>query len=182
MNKITKRIALGLAFVMATAFLAGCGSEEKMGYVDVVKVRQESAKGKEISAKVTAKQQAITERLEKVEQGDDQAKLKEEVAKAKQEMNLYGYAMEKEFENTMQATVAQIARDKKLTVVVDKYAITSGGTDITQDVLDQMNKSSKENPKGDGAAKGDASKDAKANGADKKEEPAKVDGKSDEKK
>lgn len=138
MKKITRRIALGLAMALSLGVLAGCGNNEKVGYVNLAQIQQESSKSVEIEKRIADKQTEIAERLQKSQKEDSREEFNKKLQKSQEEMQIFKLAMQREFKSNVDVAVADIARKKELTIVVDKYAELSGGEDITAQVLDKM--------------------------------------------
>lgn len=138
MNKKVKRIALGLVMALSVAFISGCGNSEKIGYVNLQQVQTESAKYKEVQERVKAKQQEIVKRLSDSEKKDTKIEFDKKLKKSQEEMQIFQLAMQREFKSSIDVAVADVAREKELTIVVDKSASLSGGEDITKAVIDKM--------------------------------------------
>ncbi len=161
MKRGMKQLLVALSLVVATGFIAGCGSSEKAGYVDSLKIRQESAKAQELEGKITQRQQAIQERLQKAQQEKSAEEFNTEVQKARQEMSAFSSAMSTEYRNSVEAATAQVAKEKKLTVVLDQAAMVQGGEDITDAVLDKMGRKAANNTTDSANATNAASGNAK---------------------
>lgn len=138
MKNSTRKIALGLVMALSLGVLAGCGNTEKIGYVNLAQIEQDSSKYEEIQNKITDKQNEIAARLEKAQKEDSQEEFNKKLQKSQEEMQIFKLAMERELKTNIDVAVADIAREKKLTIVVDKYAELSGGEDITSQVLDKL--------------------------------------------
>lgn len=139
MNKNVKRLALiGLA-AMSIGLVAGCGNSDSIGTIDMNKVVTQSNKAKELNQKMQAKQAEITKQLEAAQKSQSEQEFQQTQAKAQQELQVFGQAMGNEFKQTVEANVAEISKEKKLTAVVNEGAVISGGTDITDEVIQKMN-------------------------------------------
>lgn len=144
MKKIGKNLTLAFTALMLTGLLAGCGNTEKIGYVDVAKIRTESVKAKIIETQVAERQSQMMQQLTELQAKETPEKFQQEAARLDEEMNIYRLAMSKEFKNAIEASTADVAREKKMTMVVDRYAIPGGGEDITAEVLAKMDAAAKE--------------------------------------
>ncbi len=144
MKRGMKQLLVAFSLFAVTGLVAGCGSSEKAGYVDSLKVRQESAKAHELEDKVIKRQEAVQARLQKAQQEKSEAEYAVEVQKAKQEMSAFSSAMSTEYRNAVESATAQVAKEKKLTVVLDQGAMVQGGEDITEAVLDKMGRQKKD--------------------------------------
>ena len=143
MKRGMKQLLVAFSLFAATGLVAGCGSSEKAGYVDSLKVRQESAKAHELEDKVIKRQEAVQAGLQKAQHEKSVAEYAVEVQKAKQEMSAFSSAMSTEYRNAVESATAQVAKEKKLTVVLDQGAMVQGGEDITEAVLDKMGRQKK---------------------------------------
>jgi outer membrane protein len=85
---------------------------------------QESARLKELQDKSTAADAALTKLSEEFEKqfGEKKNKLSEEIR------------------NDILKAIEAVAKDKKLSLVLDKIAVLYGGTDITEPVISRLNK------------------------------------------
>ena len=137
-----KRMSLGVILMASLAFMVGCGNEEKVGYVDLGRVQMESAKYQELQQKVEARRADILKRIQEVEQSGDQAKVQQTLQSTQQEIQTFMTAMSREFESSVNAAVADVARQKSLTIVTDKTTTLTGGEDITDAVLDKLGRKS----------------------------------------
>lgn len=138
MNKLVKRLTLGLTLVVAMGLLAGCGSEEKMGYVDKAKILSQSTKAQEVQTKLQTKSKEIKDRLAASHANQSPEEYAKAEQSAQEEMAIYQGAVLREFQNYMESNLAVVAKDKKLGIIVDKAAITSGGIDVTEDLLKRL--------------------------------------------
>lgn len=140
MTKKTKRIFAGLALMLSVTVLAGCGSQDKVGYVNQTKIIQETQKGNDISKKFQDKQIEIMTRLQQAQNSQDAATFLKTQADAQKEMQVFQQALESEFESSLQATAASIAQEKGLTMVTKQGVVVGNGVDITDEVIQKMGK------------------------------------------
>ena len=160
MNKNAKRVLAGLTMMVSVGLIAGCGTNEQIGYIDMQKIQTESQKGQDTQAKLQAKISEINARLaQEQSSGQDANTMMQNQQKAQQEFQTYQQAMIKDFESAVD-TNAQAVAKKNLTAGVDKQALISGGVDITDEVLNKMGKAANA---GQTANSGAASSDANAN-------------------
>lgn len=138
MTKMMKRAMASALLVMSMGVLAGCGNDDNLGYVDTNKAIQQSPKYKEIMTKMEERSNQIQTRLKTAESSQTPEAYKKTKASAEQEFALFRSAMYKELQSYVENNVASIAKEKKLTIVVDKNAVTSGGTDITDELIKKM--------------------------------------------
>ena len=63
MGKVWKRCAAAMAIVLTVGMLAGCGSEDKVGVVDMTRVGKEAPQAQQVEQKIKDKQESITKEL-----------------------------------------------------------------------------------------------------------------------
>lgn len=138
MNKNVKLIVLIMALFTFTVLLGGCSSNTTVGIVDVNKVMTESPKVKQFQDQLNAKGKELTDQLEK-----DKPNISAEEFQKRQEA-AYGdflklkQDMESQIQASMQQALEQVAKDKKIGVVLYKNSVAQGGVDITPDVMAKM--------------------------------------------
>ena len=142
MNKQVKRLVAGVVLTMSLGLLAGCGTTDKVGTVHYAKLATESAKSKEIQAKMEVKFAEVNNRLVEAQSKQTPEEFEKTKQEAEQEFTVFKQAMANEFRSNVEVTVQGIAREKGLTIVQDKAVVISGATDITDDVLAKMNEQS----------------------------------------
>lgn len=136
--KQKKLLSVLFLLVFTTLVLSGCGSTNNVGVVDVNKVMTESGKVKQFQEQLNTKGKEMSEQLEK-----DKAGMTPEAFQKKQE-TAYGefmkmkQDMEGQIDTSMKQTLEQIAKDKKLGVVLYKNGVAQGGVDITEEVIQKM--------------------------------------------
>lgn len=138
MNVKGKRLVASLLLTLSLALVAGCGSSEKVGAVDMAKVGTESVKAKEIQTKLETKFAEINNRLVEAQGSQSPEEFAKTQEKAQEEFTVYKQAMANEFRSNLEATVAAVAKEKGFTIVQDKGAVLSGAEDITEDVMKKM--------------------------------------------
>ncbi len=136
--KQKKLVGLLLMLVFATLLLSGCSSTGNVGVLDVNKVMTESPKVKQFQEQLNTKGKELGEQLEK-----DKASMSPEEFQKKQEA-AYGdfmkmkQDMEGQIDTSIKQTLDQVAKEKKLGVVLYKNGVAQGGTDITEEVIKKM--------------------------------------------
>lgn len=134
-----KKLALLFLIVLTAALLGGCmSSGDNVGVIDVNKVMTESPKVKQFQDQLNTKGKELSDQLEK-----DKASLSPADFQKKQE-TLYAEFMKtkQDMEGQIDASIKQtldgIAKNKKLSVVLYKNGVAQGGTDITDEVIKQL--------------------------------------------
>lgn len=163
MTKKVKRLVVGALMVTTLGLVAGCGSQEQVGYVDGQTLMTQSQKGVDAKNKLLAKQQEIQKRVAQEAQGKSQEEQQQIMAKADQEFSIYQQAIVKDFRSTLDADVQAVAKEKQLTMVVEKNTLISGGTDITNDVLEKMGKAKDASTSNNQEASGQAAQSTQSN-------------------
>jgi len=136
--KYGKKLAVLLMLVFAAALLGGCSSSGNVGIIDVNKVMTDSPKVKQFQEQLNTKGKELSDQLEK-----DKATLSPADFQKRQEA-LYGdfmkmkQDMEGQIDSSIKQTLEGIAKDKKLSVVLYKNGVAQGGTDITDEVIKQL--------------------------------------------
>ena len=164
MTKKVKRLVAGALMAATLGLVAGCGTQDQVGYVDGQTLMTQSQKGVDAKNKLMAKQQEIQKRVAQETQGKSQEEQQQIMAKADQEFSIYQQAIVKDFRNNLDANVQAVAKEKHLTMVVEKNTLISGGEDITNDVLDKMGKA-KDASASNGQAAQPAAQPAQSNGS-----------------
>ena len=137
MKQTSKLVILSILVFTAT-LLGGCSSSGNIGVVDVNKVMTDSPKVKQFQDQLNVKGKALTDELAKekttLSPADFQKKQETvygEFMKTKQDM-------EKQVDDSIKQTLEQIAKDKKLSIVLYKNGVAQGGTDITDEVIQKL--------------------------------------------
>lgn len=145
-----------VAVVMAlmSVFMAGCGNETKLGYVDAERVMNEAPQIKTIRENIDAK----NKELETKEQDlyNNKASMSEEDFKKAQadiqrQYQGLGMQYQSQLKNTMDKVLAEVSTEKELSAVVPKTLVRSngmqiekkdfvvqGGIDITDEVIQKL--------------------------------------------
>ena len=139
MNKqIRIALVLVLVFVAGLA-LVGCNSgQASIGVLDVNKVMSDSPKIKQFQDQLNVKGKELSDQLEK-----DKASISAEEFQKRQE-TAYGeflktkQELESQIDTTIKQAIEQVSQEKKMGVVLYKNSVATGGTDITDAVIQKM--------------------------------------------
>lgn len=133
------RIALVLVIIfIAGLALAGCNSQPTIGVLDVNKVMSDSPKIKQFQEQLNVKGKELSDQLEK-----DKASISAEEFQKRQEA-AYGeflktkQDLEAQIDSNIKQAIEQVSQEKKMGVVLYKNSIATGGTDITDAVIQKM--------------------------------------------
>lgn len=133
-----KLLAAAAALAIGAFLLSGCGFGATVGVVDMAKVMSESPKVKGLQDQLNAKGKEITEKLEK----EKPTISKEEYEKRQDAAYGEFMKMKQDFENQIDASLKQaldqIAKEKKLGVILYKNGVAHGGVDVTDEVIKRM--------------------------------------------
>ncbi|WP_298702982.1 OmpH family outer membrane protein [uncultured Veillonella sp.] len=140
MNKKAKRVLAGLALMLSVTVLAGCGSQEKVGYINQHRILTETQKGVDIGNKIQQKEAEVINRLQEAQASQDEATFGQTQMQAQQEMQVFQRALASDFQNSIQASAAAIAKEKELTLVTKEGVVVGNGIDITDAVIEKMGK------------------------------------------
>lgn len=138
MNRLWKRV-LTVASIMAFAgMLSGCGSEDKIGTVDMTRIQQEAPLMQQYKQKTEDKQKAVEEELKQAQATMSPEDFQKKQAQAQQELNIFGASMQRQFMSDIQSKLGEIAKEKKVGIVVVKEAVPQGGIDVTDDLIQKL--------------------------------------------
>ena len=139
MNKKMKSLILGATMIMALPIIGGCGSNT-IGYVDSQKVVTQTAKSIEINKEINAKGKELQAKVDAA----DEASKAQVMTDAKQDFTAFTTAKNQELKQYIDQQVNELAKEKKLDVVLLKGAVVGGGVD---DLINKMGKASDEDIK-----------------------------------
>lgn len=126
--------------MIASAMLTfGCsGRNADFGTVDMKRVEAEAAAVKTTKEDFTKKMTELQEEMQKELEG----KSGEEAQKVSEDYAAKAKLVQSETQNKLKASLdaalAQVAKEKGLGAVLIKDVVPQGGTDVTQDVIDKM--------------------------------------------
>lgn len=126
------------AVMVLTGLLAGCGSEDKIGTVDMTRVQQEAPLVQQYKQKTEDKQKAVEEELKQAQASMSPEDFQKKQAQAQQELNIFGASMQRQFMSDIQSKLGDIAKEKKVGIVVVKEAVPQGGIDVTDDLIAKL--------------------------------------------
>jgi len=126
------------AVMVLTGLLAGCGSEDKIGTVDMTRVQQEAPLVQQYKQKTEDKQKAVEEELKQAQASMSPEDFQKKQTQAQQELNIFGASMQRQFMSDIQSKLGDIAKEKKVGIVVVKEAVPQGGIDVTDDLIAKL--------------------------------------------
>lgn len=133
-----KRMITLLMVVVLSVMMAGCFNAQKTGVVDVQRVMKDSGKVQQFQEQLNNSGKELTEKLEQ-EKGALSA---EQFQKRQQEVYADFVKQKQDLENQMDTLInqalADIAKEKDLSVVLYKTNVAQGGIDVTDDVIKKL--------------------------------------------
>lgn len=132
-------LTFGLLAVFAAAvLLGGCSTGQSVGVLDVQKVMTDSPKVKQFQDQLNAKGKELSDQLEKKKAtlSNEEFQKQQETAygdflKSKQEL-------EGQIDASIKQAMEQVAKEKKLDIILYKNGVAHGGTDVTDAVIQKM--------------------------------------------
>ena len=138
MKRLGKRFAAVVCMILAIGALSGCGSEYKVGYVDMARVQKEAPMVQQYQKKMEDKDKALNDELQKDKQSMSAEDFQKKQQQAQQERQIYAASMQQQFLSEIQTKLADIAKDKNVGIVVYKEVVPSGGIDVTDDLIAKL--------------------------------------------
>ena len=138
MKRLGKRFAAVVCMILAIGALSGCGSEDKVGYVDMARVQKEAPMVQQYQKKMEDKDKALNDELQKDKQSMSAEDFQKKQQQAQQERQIYAASMQQQFLPEIQTKLADIAKDKNVGIVVYKEVVPSGGIDVTDDLIAKL--------------------------------------------
>jgi outer membrane protein len=133
-----KRMVTLLMVVVLSVMVSGCFNAQKTGVVDVQRVMKDSAKVQQFQEQLNTSGKELTEKLEQEKStlsADAFQKRQQEVyadfVKQKQDL-------ENQMDTLINQALADIAKEKGLSVVLYKNNVAQGGIDVTDDVIQKL--------------------------------------------
>lgn len=134
-----KNLALVTLLLFTVVLLAGCGSSATaIGVFDVNKVMTESPKIKQFQEQLNTKGKELSDKLEKEKAGISEEEFQKRQEAAYAEFLKGKQELEGQVDASIKQAIDQVAKEKKLGVVLYKNGVAQGGTDITDEVIKRM--------------------------------------------
>ena len=130
-----------LACVMiACALLAvGCsGRNAAFGVVDMKKVEAEAPAVKTIKEDLTKKAKELQESMRKETEGKSQEEAQKIAQDKSAQMQVASSEAQAKLKASLDTALAEVSKEKRLSAVLIKDAVPSGGVDVTEDVIKKM--------------------------------------------
>ena len=139
MRKVNKLIICLVAVMTLGVIMTGCGfGKQNIGVLDTHKLN-DVPKLKQLSDQFKAKQQEFSDNIEK----DKKAGMKEEELSKKyadryKQLQDYNEEIQKQLEDAVRTAAEQVAKEKDLSVILNKMTVVSNGVDVTEDVVKKL--------------------------------------------
>lgn len=128
--------------LMSMGDVANAAPTSNIGVVDQQQVLSSNPSlSLQYQQKMTETATAMQKDFDEKSKGMSDAEKEKLFADMQQQFNEKRQAIEKEVEDQVNGAVKSVASKKGLSLVVEKNAVVYGGTDITKDVTDNLNKS-----------------------------------------
>jgi len=132
-------LALVLVTFLATLVLGGCASNQgAVGVLDMNKVMTDSPKIKQLQDQLNVKGKELSDALEKDKPNISADEFQKRQEAAYNEFLKTKQDLEGQIDASVKQALDQVAKEKKLGVILYKNGVAQGGTDITDDVLKRM--------------------------------------------
>jgi len=137
-------IARSVLVLMLTLTISGCG-QARIGYIDGEKVMEDAP---QIKAILTEAEQKLSEAQKEVEadlaktDGADEEEVQKKQLEAQRKLMGINQQYSAQLKQKLDSTLAQVAAEKKLDVVLESVemqkSVIQGGTDVTDDVIKKL--------------------------------------------
>jgi outer membrane protein len=133
-------LVIGLIMIFSAALLlAGCGANTGgVGVLDVNKVMTDSPKVKQFQDQLNAKGKELSDALEKEKPGLSQEEFQKKQEAAYGDFLKSKQDLEGQIDAAIKQALDQVAKEKKLGVILYKNGVAQGGTDVTDAVIQKM--------------------------------------------
>ena len=138
MKAIKKKFTALVLTVLAAGVLAGCGSEDNVGVVDTVRVQKEAPLAKRYIEKREAKREEIQKKLEQDKLSMSEEDFRKEQQKQGQELEICSAGIQRQFKADVDGKLAEIAKKKDVSIIVDQRAVPKGGIDVTDELIAEL--------------------------------------------
>ncbi|SHI86982.1 OmpH family outer membrane protein [Propionispora hippei] len=138
MKRTMKTLLLLVAVVAAALLFSGCGSTQNVGVLDVNKVMTDSPKVKQFQDQLNTKGKELSDQLEKDKPNISAEEFQKRQEAAYNEFLKMKQDMEGQIDTSIKQTLEQVAKDKKMSIVLYKNGVAQGGTDITDEVISKL--------------------------------------------
>jgi len=130
---------LACMMVVLAMFAFGCsGRTADFGVVDMKKVEAEAPAVKSIKEEFDKKVKAAQEDLKKETEGKSAEEAQKLASDKRAQLQVAQSEAQTRLKSSLNAALAEVAKEKKLGAVLLKDVTLSGGVDVTEDVIKKM--------------------------------------------
>jgi len=153
--KLMKRIAAGAVVFAFVLSIASVAFGQNLGYIDVTRVFKEYKETEKAEEVLKEKKEDFEKKFEdaqeKLEKAEKDNKSKEDIEKLREELEKELEPMRKELvtfneqltrklQQDIISAVEKVAKKLGIDIVVDKQVIITGGVDLSEMVINELNK------------------------------------------
>ena len=138
MNLKIRKIITGFSLVVMVGMIAGCGSADRVGTVDMNQVMEKAPAAQKIKKDIENKENQKQQELIAAKSQHSPAEYQKKEQQVQQEMQIYATSMQRQFQAQLESQLAGIAKEKKVGIVVYKEAAPQGGIDVTPEVIAKL--------------------------------------------
>lgn len=132
-----KKITMLMMVLIVSVLISGC-SDTKIGVVDINKVMTDSPKVQQFEEKLKTDAQPLIDKLEQDKANLSPEQLQQRSMEVGNEIEKMKKDLSTELNTSMDKALADIAKEKSLSVVLYKNGVAQGGIDVTDDVIKKM--------------------------------------------
>ncbi len=135
---MNKKLVLLTLLLFTAVLLGGCSGSATVGIFDANKAMTESPKIKQFQEQLNAKGKELSDKLEKEKAGISEEEFQKRQEAAYTEFLKGKQELEAQVDASIKQAIDEVAKEKKLGVVLYKNSVAQGGVDITDDVIKKM--------------------------------------------
>lgn len=132
-----KKIIMMMAILSISVLIGGC-SDTKIGVVGVNKVMTDSPKVQQFEEQFRTDAKTKMDQLEQEKANLSPEELQKRSMEISEEVEKTKRDLSSQLNESMDKALEEIAKEKKLSVVLYKNGVAQGGIDITDDVIKKM--------------------------------------------
>ena len=133
-----KQVVAGLMVAVAMISFGCSGRNAEFGVVDMKAVESKAEIVKTVKEEVATKGKALQEEMTKEMEGKSQEEQKKIVEDKTAEMQLVQSEAQNKLKASLDSALNAVAKEKGLGAVLIKDAVTQGGVDVTDSVIEKM--------------------------------------------
>jgi len=134
---MVRRLAVILAVLVAATVVTGCGGP-RVGVVASTRVLKESVLALRFQAQLDEREKAMAADLRLLSGRLSAEDLEARRQSYLRDLSELKQSLEERLNERVRAVVAEVARERRLRVVLVKEAATTGGIDVTDDVIARL--------------------------------------------